>query len=269
MPELPEVETVVRDLNELLQRRPKITKFHFYRKDLRAPIPIKQIETLVNESITLFRRRAKYIIMETPKGNLLSHLGMTGAWRLTQELNPQKHDHVAIEFSNHTFLLYSDPRRFGYLGFFKEENHPKLRVLGPEPFSEEFTVKYLKQKLNHKHTPIKSALMDQEVVVGVGNIYASEALFLAKISPKKKAHRLSPIQINDLILAIQKILGEAIKDGGSTIRSYKSAKEQSGGFQQKHLVYDRGGRPCKTCDTTIRQTKIGARSTYWCPSCQK
>lgn len=269
MPELPEVETVVRDLNELLEDRPKILRFHFYRKDLRDPIPIKKVESLVNESITHFRRRAKYIIMETAKGNLLSHLGMTGAWRLSSELNPKKHDHVAIEFSNGSFLLYSDPRRFGYLGFFTTESHPKLKDLGPEPLSKDFTSEYLKQKLSNKHTPIKSAIMDQEVVVGVGNIYASEALFLAKISPKKKANRLTLPQIRELILAIQKVLSEAIKAGGSSIRTYISAKGQSGGFQQAHLVYDRDGLPCKVCGTKVRQAKIGARSTFWCPSCQK
>lgn len=270
MPELPEVETITEGLNKKLKDHPVIEQIIFYRDDIRSPIPKTNILKLKKEKILKVFRRAKYIIFSTPKGSILSHLGMTGHWRLDKENHKQKHDHFAILLSNKKSLIFNDPRRFGYVGFLPlNGKHEKLNSLGPEPLSNNFTLDYLKLKLESKNLAIKSAIMDQKLVVGVGNIYACEALFKSKINPNRKAKSLNVSEVNSLVKAIKDVLAAAIKAGGSTIRDYKTVDSENGGFQENHFVYNRKAMPCKICKTPIKMNRLGGRSTYWCPICQK
>lgn len=269
MPELPEVETVVRSLNTKLKDHPKVTDFIFFRKNLRNKIPIDAFKKLKSFNIIKVERRAKYILFFTEHGVILSHLGMTGQWRLENSLSPKKHDHIAIKLESGRYLIYSDPRRFGFFDFIpNEKSSPLLVNLGPEPLSDNFNSIYLSKKISNKDTLIKTAIMDQKLVVGVGNIYACEALFAAKVSPLRKAHSLHPKEIQRLVAAIKNVLANAINLGGSTIRDYKSVDLKSGDFQNYHNVYDKTGKPCVKCKTKIKNVKIGGRSTYWCPHCQ-
>lgn len=273
MPELPEVETVRAGLAEILEARPMIVRVRLARKDIRFPIPKNFAKALEGQTITGVRRRAKYLLIETPKVSMLSHLGMTGSWRVetAATLQAGPHDHCFIELSDERMLVYRDPRRFGVLDLVDpgaETTHLRLRELGPEPLGEEFTPEYLFTLSRKRKTALKVFIMDQRVVVGVGNIYASEALFRAGVKPQKLAGRLTKHEAERLALSIRSVLQEAIAAGGSTIRDYVSAGGESGGFQDAHKVYERGGEPCVACATPVRSKVIGGRSTYWCPKCQ-
>jgi len=275
MPELPEVETVRSGLAELLSQKPTIKRVKLTRKDIRFPIPKNFAKSLEGQTITGVKRRAKYLLIETPKVSLLSHLGMTGSWRVEtpETLQAGPHDHCFIELSDGRQLIYRDPRRFGVLDLVEpgaEETHLRLKALGPEPLDQNaFTADYLYEFSRKRKTAIKVFIMDQRVVVGVGNIYASEALFRAKIRPQKLAGKITKHEAARLIEAIQQTLSEAIRAGGSSIRDYKNAGGEEGSFQQSHQVYERAGEPCRVCGTAIRSKVLGGRSTYWCPHCQK
>lgn len=272
MPELPEVETVRKGLEEILRHQPQITRIELQRKDLRDPIPVKKVQSLVGQRITAIERRAKYLLLRTPQGSLLSHLGMTGTWRLAPPGDERDHDHIYLHCSGNLRLAYRDPRRFGcfdFVGPGEEARHPKLKALGFEPLAEAFNGEALWRLLRKKNAAIKVAIMDQKIVVGVGNIYASEALFRARIRPKTVALKVSREKCERLVQAIQEVLREAISAGGSSISDYEQLRGERGYFQQSFRVYDRAGERCVVCGTVISAQNIGGRSSYWCSSCQK
>lgn len=272
MPELPEVETVRKGLEDILKKKPEITKIELMRKDLRDPIPVKKVQSLVGQKVTSVERRAKYLLLKTPAGSLLSHLGMTGTWRLALPGDERLHDHIYLHFSGGLRLAYRDPRRFGVFDFVahgEEDKHPKLKVLGYEPLSEAFTGEVLWRKFRGKAAAVKVAIMDQKIVVGVGNIYASEALFRAGIRPTTKAVKVSLEKCERLVFAIKEVLLESIAAGGSSISDYEQFSGESGYFQQRFKVYDRKGDKCVVCGTLVCAQTLGGRSTYWCSRCQK
>jgi formamidopyrimidine-DNA glycosylase len=272
MPELPEVEVVRRELAELTKDQPRIEKIEFQRKDLRDPMPIRKLQLLQGARVLSVQRRAKYLLIETDKGGILSHLGMTGTWRLAVPGDELLHDHIYIYLSNQVRLAFRDPRRFGIFETFDLNNrqkNPRLKSLGPEPLGSEFSADYLRSKLKKKKAPIKTALMDQKLVVGVGNIYASEVLFQSGIRPSKRADKLTFDQVQLLVQNIKKVLIKAIESGGSSISDFASTRGESGSYQDSHQVYGREGEKCVVCGTVIRQSVMAGRSTFWCPNCQK
>ncbi|HEY8270072.1 MAG TPA: bifunctional DNA-formamidopyrimidine glycosylase/DNA-(apurinic or apyrimidinic site) lyase [Pseudobdellovibrionaceae bacterium] len=272
MPELPEVETVRNGLAAILKDHPVIEKIELKRKDLRDPIPVKKVQSLVGQRIVSVERRAKYLLLKTPAGSLLSHLGMTGTWRVAVLGEERDHDHIYLHLGGGLRLAYRDPRRFGCFDFValgQEENHAKLKILGYEPLTEAFSGDALWKKLRGKVTAIKVAIMDQRIVVGVGNIYASEALFRAGIRPSIKAMKVSREKCERLARIIKEVLTEAIAAGGSSISNYEQFSGESGYFQQSFRVYDRKGQKCVVCSTEISAQILGGRSSYWCSNCQK
>ncbi|MNK07826.1 Formamidopyrimidine-DNA glycosylase [compost metagenome] len=270
MPELPEVEVVRRGLEEILKDQPVLEKIELKRKDLRGPIPAKKLSTLIGEPVTSVERRAKYLLLWTPKGAMLSHLGMTGTWRVSPWGDERDHDHIYLHFSGGLRLAYRDPRRFGCFDFVqKEKTHPKLVDLGPEPLGENFTAQGLWGKLRKKEVALKVALMDQKIVVGVGNIYASEALFASGIRPALKASKLSLERAEVLVKEIRRILADSIVKGGSSISDFAQASGESGYFQNSFQVYDRAGEPCRICGSILKSKVMGGRNTFWCGQCQK
>lgn len=277
MPELPEVEVVRRGLEKLLLKSqgtalPRIEKIEFLRRDLRDPMPIRALKKLEGAQILAVRRRAKYLLIETDRGGILSHLGMTGTWREAPVGDEKDHDHIYLYLSSGLRLAYRDPRRFGIFETYdirQQSKSPRLKSLGPEPFDTQFSQALLSAYLHGKKTTVKAAIMDQRCVVGVGNIYASEALFMAGVSPLKKAGRVTREQSEKIVQAVRQTLKTAIEAGGSSISDFYSFQGQSGDFQNSHAVYDRSGEPCRQCGTKIRSRVIAGRSTYWCPTCQK
>lgn len=275
MPELPEVETVRSGLESLLKSKPTIKRVKLMRGDIRFPIPKNFAKALEGQTITGVKRRAKYLLIETPKVALLSHLGMTGSWRIETPATLKRgpHDHCFIELSDGRQLVFRDPRRFGVLDLVQpgaEETHLRLKALGPEPLDKEtFTSEYLYETSRKRKTAIKVFIMDQRVVVGVGNIYASEALFRAGVRPQRLAGKITKHEAERIVEAIRTVLREAIAAGGSSIRDYTNASGDEGAFQLNHFVYERAGEPCRVCKTPIRSKVLGGRSTYWCPNCQK
>jgi formamidopyrimidine-DNA glycosylase len=272
MPELPEVETVRKGLEEILKDHPVLERIELKRKDLRDPIPVRKVQSLVGQKITAIERRAKYLLLKTAQGSLLSHLGMTGTWRAAVLGDERDHDHIYLHFAGGLRLAYRDPRRFGIFDFValgEEAKHPKLKILGYEPLTDAFTGEALWNKLRGKTVGIKIAIMDQKIVVGVGNIYASETLFRAKIRPTTPAFKLSREKCDRLVDAIKKVLRESIAAGGSTISDYEQFSGDSGYFQNRFEVYDREGEKCVVCGGKIRAQILGGRSTYWCSNCQK
>lgn len=274
MPELPEVEIVKQGLERLLGEKPRFRKLEALRPDLRFPIPTYASDILANQDLLGIHRRAKYLFFETKQGHLISHLGMTGTWRLydrRQGLRP--HDHVLLHFAKKT-LVYNDPRRFGFLQWLPAtqslRDYAAAHKLGPEPLdTSSFHRDYLWQKSRAKKQSIKSFLMDQATVVGVGNIYAAEALFLAGIQPQRPAHNLSKDRAHRLVTAVQEVLAAAILAGGSSISDYKQASGEKGYFQMQFKVYGREGLGCYQCATPIRNKVIAGRSSFYCPRCQR
>lgn len=280
MPELPEVETVCRGLAKAMTGQ-RIKSVETRRGGLRIPFPsnLKEIE---GQKVTGITRRAKYILVAlSGKQTLLMHLGMSGRM-LIQGNNaphaPEKHDHMILELSNGTRVVFNDPRRFGLVDLAASadvETHKFFRHLGPEPFSKEFNTAYLLARLKNKIPAIKVALLDQQLVVGVGNIYASEALFRAGIDPRRKAGSLRKAEADKLITSIHEVLTAAIKAGGSSLRDYVQADGELGYFQHHFAVYDREGEACARC--TCKPEKTGGinritqagRSTFYCPRKQK
>lgn len=271
MPELPEVEVVRRELEQILADHPKIEKFEFKRRDLRDPIPIRRLSGFEGAEVLGVYRRAKYLLIETSAGGILSHLGMTGTWRKAGPGDERLHDHIYVYFSSGLRLAFRDPRRFGIFETYnplRPQDSSRLKNLGPEPLSADFTGEYLWKALRKKKAPIKTALMDQKLVVGVGNIYASEALFQARIKPQKRADRLTKVQTRVLVAVIQQILAESIERGGSSISDFAGAGGEAGSYQDHHQVYDRKDQECVICQAKIRHSVMAGRSTYWCPRCQ-
>lgn len=271
MPELPEVETVCRGITphvcgktiqELILRAPK----------LRLPLEPQLSETLPGQTIRKVSRRAKYLLLEVDQGGLLIHLGMTGVLRIVPAgTTENKHDHVDLIFTDGTCLRFTDPRRFGIFLYSPADllHHPLLKPLGPEPLDDSFQGESLYRLSRGKSQSVKTFIMDQKVVVGVGNIYANEALFRAGIHPLRAAGRIGRQRYQRLVVAIKEILVAAIAAGGTTISDFSGSDGRPGYFRQELLVYGRGSAPCCHCDGVIHSCRIGQRSTFYCPFCQR
>lgn len=266
MPELPEVETTKTSLLPLIGQQVKSVTVHESR--LRWPIP-EDLQRLQGQKLLKLTRRSKYILAEFELDRMLWHLGMSGSFRLCEaHEDKRKHDHLIIQFDDMQ-LRYHDPRRFGCILWWDAETESKLLApLGPEPLSYAFNAEYLMQKLKYKQVGIKVAVMDNHVVVGVGNIYATESLFNLGIHPAQPASSLKPHQVEKLVLEIKRILKQAIDLGGSTLRDYTNAMGENGYFQQTLLAYGRAGEMCVNCETTLENLKLGQRASVFCPQCQ-
>lgn len=266
MPELPEIETVKRSLLPKLQGK-TLTRIIFRREGLRWPFP--DVGFLEGKKVKSVDRRSKYLLIEFAQGTLLIHLGMSGSlrWVNSKEM-PEKHDHMDLVFGDHAVRL-KDPRRFGSVVWQpKGELHPSLEQLGPEPLEEEFDGKAFKKRIENKKNPIKVALMDPQVVVGVGNIYASEALFRARIDPRRLANTLNPKECTTLVGHVKDVLEEGIAKGGSTLRDFHGVEGQVGSFAAGTQVYGRSGQPCVLCQEPLDTVRLGGRASVWCPRCQ-
>lgn len=270
MPELPEVETTRRGLVPHVEGR-TVARVLLRRPDLRWPIP-REVETrLPGQRIEAVRRRAKYLLLDTQAGSALLHLGMSGSLRVLPEATPPRpHDHVDLVLGDGQLLRFNDPRRFGCLLWQAPgETHPLLSKLGPESLSEGFSGDYLFDQSRHRKAPVKTFLMDQTVVVGVGNIYAAEALFAAGILPLRPAGKVSRERYAALAEAVKTTLTRAIERGGTTLRDFIHPDGAPGYFEQELLVYGRGGQPCPRCGRMLKQASIGQRATVWCGVCQR
>jgi formamidopyrimidine-DNA glycosylase len=272
MPELPEVETTRRGLEPHVTGV-TIREVIVRRTDLRQPVSAG-LAQLEGQGITGIRRRAKYLLLDIADGTtVLIHLGMSGSLRVVAPAAEwRKHDHVAFTLATGRQLRFHDPRRFGlvlHLTGPQPLAHPLLAKLGPEPFAEAFTAAYLKAACATRGCAIKLVIMDNPVVVGVGNIYAVEALFRAGIRPLAPANRLSLPRLGKLVAAIRTVLNEALESGGTTLRDFLNSDGAPGYFKQRLNVYDRQGEPCRTCGAAIRHAVVGQRATYWCPKCQR
>lgn len=270
MPELPEVESVRRGLTALLPIGLPTRAFTPHRPDLRFPFPEGISEKLCGEPVLSVKRRAKFLVFETPKYRVVSHLGMTGSWREVTSDPLIAHDHLTWEFENGQRFVFNDPRRFGFITLFEKSEMPSHFIdLGPEPLEAEFSTKYLFDQSRGKKQPLKMFLLDQKNIAGLGNIYVCEALYLAKLKPTRPARRLTRANCQDLVKQVRKVLKEAIAAGGSTIRDYRNAEGKGGEFQQRFKVYGRDGEACYTCKSTVKIRRQAGRSTFWCPQCQK
>lgn len=271
MPELPEVETTRRGIAPHVTGR-RVVRVDVYDSRLRWPVPVDLDARLRGRTIDGVDRRSKYLLLHAGEGALLVHLGMTGTLRVFREPTPRKaHDHIDIVLDDGTVLRYRDPRRFGAMLWIESsrEGHPLLDGLGPEPFDTAFDAGYLWRTTRTRRAAIKLALMDNHVVTGVGNIYANEALFRAGIRPGARANRLSRPRLQRLVEAVRDVLQAAIAKGGSTLRDFVGSDGASGHFQLEYFVYGRAGAPCRICKTPIRQSRIGQRSSFHCPHCQR
>jgi formamidopyrimidine-DNA glycosylase len=279
MPELPEVETTRRGLAPHLEGR-SVATVTLRRPDLRWPIPDEVRELLPGQRIDAVRRRAKYLLLDTAAGSALLHLGMSGSLRMLPASTPvTPHDHVDLLLQggrgggdriNATVLRFNDPRRFGCLLWQAPgTTHALLQALGPEPLSDAFDGNYLFARSRGRKAPVKTFLMDQQVVVGVGNIYAAEALFAAGISPLRAAGQVSLDRYRLLADAVRGILAAAIERGGTTLRDFISPDGVPGYFEQELSAYGRGGEPCARCGRPLKQASIGQRTTTWCTRCQR
>src|SRR4249919_2161444 len=270
MPELPEVETTRRGLAPHLEGR-TVTGVVLRRPDLRWPIPPEVADRLPGQRIAAVRRRAKYLLLDTDAGSALLHLGMSGSLRVVPPTSPvREHDHVDVALDSGRVLRFNDPRRFGCLLWQAPgETHALLRDLGPEPLSEDFDGDYLFARSRGRKAPVKTFLMDQGVVVGVGNIYAAESLFRAGIAPTRQAGTISRERYGRLAAAVKDILAHAIRRGGTTLRDFLNADGAPGYFEQELFVYGREGEPCKTCGRRLRGDRLGNRATTWCGHCQR
>ena len=270
MPELPEVETTRRGILPYLQGR-KIMKVVVRESRLRWDIPAELAEALAGQTVTAIDRRGKYLLLRTRKGTVLVHLGMSGSLRLAVVGEPlKKHDHVEFILASGRCLRYHDPRRFGCILWITEDpsKHPLLVDLGPEPLSHEFSGDYLWSRAEGRIMPAKALIMDSQVVVGVGNIYANEALHAAGIDPARKAGKLNIDRCETLVSEIKTVLDRAITVGGTTLRDFVGGDGKPGYFAQTLKVYGRGGQPCVSCMTPLKESRLGQRTTVYCPRCQ-
>lgn len=271
MPELPEVETTRRGILPVLQHQ-RIVDVIVRNPRLRWPIAADFASRLRGQRIRDVQRRAKYLLIELERGTVIWHLGMSGSLRiLPADVPPRGHDHVDVVLSSGRVLRFNDPRRFGCAVWTEHDaqTHDLLKELGPEPLSDDFDVEYLAAKAKGRSVAIKQFIMNAHIVVGVGNIYASEALFRAGIRPRRVTGRIKRDELTRLVKAIKTVLNEAIKVGGTTLRDYVNASGAPGYFRQKLFVYERGGEPCRKCQAIIVQFVQGQRSTYYCPTCQR
>ncbi len=274
MPELPEVETVRRGLERILEPPIKIQKIELKRKELRFPMPVKKLQAVSGEKLRSIDRIGKYLLFKTEKHCLINHLGMTGTWReFKASKDLKRHDHVLLEFSKKIKLVYNDPRRFGVLDLCplgEELDHKLIKNMGPDPFNiEALTAESLRMKAKKRIVVVKNFIMDQKILTGVGNIYASEALFRAGIRPSKNVSQISLPKWTLLLEKIREVLSEAIEAGGSTISDFKQAGGSQGYFQNSFKVYGRKDEPCIQCRKPIRLKTIGGRSSFYCSHCQK
>lgn len=273
MPELPEVETIRAGLARILGRGAVIARVELRRRRLRAGIPARLPARLARQPITGVRRRAKYLLIDTPRAILLCHLGMTGSWRLAPPGDERRHDHCYLHLADGRRLAFHDPRRFGLLALLApddEADHPLLRALGPEPLDPAaFDAAILAAACRARRAPIKALLMDQRVVAGIGNIYAQEALFRAGLRPTRPAGRLRRVEVARLVAAIRRVLRAALAAGGTTVSDFRQAGGGQGRFQFHLDVYGRAGKPCRRCGASLRGGTVGGRGTSWCPECQR
>lgn len=276
MPELPEVETTRRGIENAVVGRTVVSTV-IRQARLRWAVPRSFGSHVEGRTVSSLRRRAKYLIFDlqqnlSPDGAIILHLGMSGSLRLLpSDTAPLKHDHVDLVLDSGLCLRFNDPRRFGSILWTARDplKHPLLAKLAPEPLSDEFNGAYLASAARGRRVSIKEFLMNSQVVVGVGNIYASEALFRARIRPRRAAGRLRKEEFDALASAIKVVLEEAIRAGGTTLRDYVNPEGMPGYFRQKLFVYERFNEPCRLCRTLIKQFVQGQRSTYFCPGCQK
>ncbi|QIZ10146.1 DNA-formamidopyrimidine glycosylase [Priestia megaterium] len=274
MPELPEVETVRKTLKKLVVNKTIKDISVFWPKIIKSPLEVEQfVDALAGETIVDVGRRGKFLIIYTDHFALVSHLRMEGKYGLYPKEEPyDKHTHVLFHFTDGTELRYRDVRKFGTMHLYKKGDEfltEPLIGLGPEPFSEEFTVEYLTKKVEKTNRKIKTALLDQKLFVGLGNIYVDEALFRAGIHPERIANTLNKNELALLHREIVATLSEAVKKGGSTIRSYVNSQGEIGMFQLELYAYGRKGEECKRCGTPLEKTTVGGRGTHYCPQCQK
>lgn len=282
MPELPEVETVRRGLLPVMEGQ-RIDRADVNRPNLRWPLPSGMADRLMGKTVLALRRRSKYILADLSSGEtLLIHLGMSGRMLISGQMlgefhhthpAPQKHDHVVLHMANGARVTFNDARRFGAMDLLPTataEEHPLLAPIGPEPLGNTFDEPYLIAKLKNRNTPIKSALLDQHLVAGLGNIYVCETLFRALIDPTTKAMALTKSRVASLVPIIRQVLSDAITAGGSSLRDYRQADGELGYFQHSFQVYGREGQRCQTpgCATSIARIVQSGRSSFYCPTCQ-
>ena len=283
MPELPEVETVRRGLAPVMEGQ-DIIRAEVNRPDLRWPFPERMADRLSGQTVLALRRRAKYILCDLSGGEtLLIHLGMSG--RMTVSGDPlgrfvrthpaaQKHDHVVLHMGNGARITFNDPRRFGAMDLMatgSQAQHRLLAALGPEPLGNEFHERHLIAAFRGRAAPVKSALLDQRIVAGLGNIYVCEALYRARISPRRKAGRIAENRVAALVPVIREVLQQAIEAGGSSLRDFRQADGELGYFQHSFDVYGRQGAPCRTpdCTGTVARITQSGRSSFYCAQCQR
>ncbi|WP_040818972.1 bifunctional DNA-formamidopyrimidine glycosylase/DNA-(apurinic or apyrimidinic site) lyase [Litoreibacter arenae] len=282
MPELPEVETVRRGLQPVMEGR-VVARVKVNRPDLRWPFPDRMADRITGRTVMLLRRRSKYILADLDSGEtLIIHLGMSGRMQIDHTTpgqfhhSPpvaQKHDHVVFHMEDGTRIAFNDARRFGAMDLVQTsavEQHWLIDKLGPEPLGNQFDESYLIDALKKKSSPIKSALLDQRVIAGLGNIYVCEVLFRTGISPKRKASNLNASRIESLVPAIRDVLNEAIESGGSSLRDHRQTNGELGYFQHQFAVYDREGEACQNeCGSKIFRIVQSGRSSFYCPKCQR
>ncbi|PVA07610.1 bifunctional DNA-formamidopyrimidine glycosylase/DNA-(apurinic or apyrimidinic site) lyase [Thalassorhabdomicrobium marinisediminis] len=283
MPELPEVETVRRGLAPSLEGQ-VIARAEVNRPDLRWPFPERMADRLTCARVLALRRRSKYLLADLSTGEtLIIHLGMSGRMTVSGDPlgqfhhdhpAPAKHDHVVLHMENGARVTFNDARRFGAMDLAPTDQldaHWLIKPIGPEPLGNAFNEDYLVGALATRNTPIKAALLDQRIVAGLGNIYVCEALYRARINPKRKARSLSKARVASLVPIVREVLSEAIAAGGSSLRDYRQADGELGYFQHGFQVYDREGAPCRTegCTGTIARIPQSGRSTFYCPKCQR
>lgn len=268
MPELPEVETTRRGIEPLIKGA-VITCAEIRKRTLRLPVTPGIEKIICGQAVRQVTRRAKYLVFQMDRGELLVHLGMSGSLRILEKPLPfRQHDHIQLSFDNGRRLRFHDPRRFG-LFLWCEEMHSLLKNLGPEPLADNFNGDYLYQRSRRRTIAVKPFLMDQQVVVGVGNIYASEALFASGIRPDRQAGRISLERYRQLADNVKKVLGNAIEQGGTTLRDFVNGRGEPGYFQQALQVYGRAGQSCVHCGRELREMRLGQRSTVYCIGCQR
>ncbi len=270
MPELPEVETTRRGIEPHILGRP-VCGVVIRQHRLRWPIPEDLPQLLSGQVIYSVTRRAKYLLLGCERGTLILHLGMSGSLRvLPTDSQATAHDHIDLQFGEHCLRL-RDPRRFGAVLWTEQDvsEHPLLRHLGPEPLSDAFNATYLHQQAKRRRGAVKNLIMDGRVVVGVGNIYASESLFRAGIHPTRPANRIALARYQRLVESIQQVLTAAIKQGGTTLRDFQQEDGKPGYFAQELLVYGKSGDPCPQCGESIQQKVIGQRNSFYCRHCQR
>ncbi len=269
MPELPEVETSCRGI-EPHAKNQRIQQIIVRQPKLRWPVTPDLDKKLSGQRIHRVTRRAKYLMLETDKGDLMIHLGMSGSLKIVTDQPVEKHEHLDICLSNGKIIRYKDPRRFGCILLNQEgDKHPLLAKLGVEPLTDELTADYLYQHARHRKVAIKNFIMNSHILVGVGNIYAAESLFLAGIHPNRAANRVSLKRFEQLVAMIKMVLEKAILAGGSSLKDFTSSEGKPGYFQQELLVYGRQNLPCVQCESPLKLMQIGQRASVYCGQCQK